>query len=70
MSKYGVQIGQRVELIRYPFCPGEVVEIICELKIGYITVGERYRVKWDNPEYGESDWITTYDLFCLQTKDN
>lgn len=58
-----MKIGQRVGLRFYPFCDGTITEILEPLKVGQIFVSEKYNVKWDNPEYGESDWLHDNDLF-------
>ena len=64
-----IEIGQKVQFAMYPFCSGEIVEIRSGLKVGDIHLSDDYRAKWDNPEYGESGWLSDYDFLLLETEE-
>lgn len=51
-----------MRLAFYPWCDGTVIDILAELRIGDISVSHKYKVKWDDPIYGSSYWVTSNDL--------
>lgn len=54
-------IGQRVGFMRYPFCYGKVVKVKRRRITARVT-DKVYRVEWDIPQYGTSDWLGFDDL--------
>ncbi len=57
-----MRAGERVRLRWYPFCAGEIIEVLEPLKVGDIHVASRYKIKWDSEKHGISDWVSDYDL--------
>jgi len=56
-----MKVGDRVKLRMYPYCEGVVIDVQEPLTVKYELVRERYKVRWDDPLYGESGWLTDND---------
>lgn len=68
MPKITWTIGKRVGLMYYPFCYGKIVGVKKRHIVADIVSDDVYKVQWDTPSYGTSDWLGFNDLLEEEKK--
>jgi len=72
VSDNDLEVGQRVRYNYWPHCEGEIIKAEEQYpEPGPIAVEgwnpheKKYRIRWDNADYGDSDWLLRDEITAI-----